>query len=383
MPWKRRGRTSPLPVDIQRRINDVHAGRSTALSLGIRETAPFTEIPPEIRELTDLRHLSLGNAAINKLPSWLEELPNLKVIDISQAQVAAIPPFKSDIRWSIDARQIFSFGSRLNQSKIYAISIRVDATQQALERIFYLNRYGTLELSGFSIGTSFTYDIGNREAKEVEWPFLQFINSELDQFLEANQKLRTLDISGFPIGRIPEPICRLRSLESITLMGVWPASIPDWLFQAPKLTSINLALNGLSILPDALGEARRLEYLNLAYNMFKRIPFSVWKLKELKDLDIRECPIEEIPADILRLEKLSGLYLDSGASNFGTSHVPRELVIPPPEIAARGLDAIRRYWTQERDAGIDYLAEAKLLIVGESGAGKTSLAKNFSTPAIN
>ena len=54
--------------------------------------------------------------------------------------------------------------------------------------------------------------------------------------------------------------------------------------------------------------------------------------------------------------------------------------MPPPEIAAQGLDAIKRYWSQERDAGVDYLAEAKLLIVGEPGAGKTSLAKKILDP---
>ncbi len=57
--------------------------------------------------------------------------------------------------------------------------------------------------------------------------------------------------------------------------------------------------------------------------------------------------------------------------------VPDELVTPPPEIASQGLEAIKRYWLQERETGIDYLAEAKLLIVGEPGAGKTSLAKKI------
>ena len=55
-------------------------------------------------------------------------------------------------------------------------------------------------------------------------------------------------------------------------------------------------------------------------------------------------------------------------------------MVPPPEIATQGLDAIKRYWSQERSAGVDYLAEAKLLIVGESGAGKTSLAKKILDP---
>ena len=55
-------------------------------------------------------------------------------------------------------------------------------------------------------------------------------------------------------------------------------------------------------------------------------------------------------------------------------------MVPPPEIVAQGLEAIRRYWLQERDAGVDYLTEAKLLVVGESGAGKTSLAKKILDP---
>ena len=128
-------------------------------------------------------------------------------------------------------------------------------------------------------------------------------------------------------------------------------------------------------MPDSLSEARRLEYLNLGYNQFRRIPNAVWKLAALETLVLSGCPIDKIPADILRLERLSTLDLDQ----FGDG-VPKELVVPPPEITAQGLDAIKRYWAQERDAGVDYLAEAKLLIVGESGAGKTSLAKKILDP---
>ncbi|MBI4875825.1 MAG: hypothetical protein HY822_14410, partial [Acidobacteria bacterium] len=38
---------------------------------------------------------------------------------------------------------------------------------------------------------------------------------------------------------------------------------------------------------------------------------------------------------------------------------------------------IKNYWRQRQEAGVDYLCEAKLLIVGEAGAGKTSLAKKI------
>jgi GTPase SAR1 family protein len=208
-----------------------------------------------------------------------------------------------------------------------------------------------------------------------KWPFFDIINSQLDEFLEAQQELRHLVLFGCPIGRIPEPIRRMRALTRIMLTGVWPAAIPDWLFEAPELMSVNLGFNDLSALSDTIGGARHLEYLGLEHNQFRRIPAGVWKLAALKELNLQGCPIEEIPADILRLERLSSLHLGTGGSD-----VPKALEVPPPEIAAQGLDAIKRYWSQERDAGVDYLAEAKLLIVGEPGAGKTSLAKKILDP---
>ncbi len=53
---------------------------------------------------------------------------------------------------------------------------------------------------------------------------------------------------------------------------------------------------------------------------------------------------------------------------------------PPAEVASKGLDAIRDYWRQRADTGVDYLCEAKLIILGEPGAGKTSLARKIEDP---
>ncbi len=53
------------------------------------------------------------------------------------------------------------------------------------------------------------------------------------------------------------------------------------------------------------------------------------------------------------------------------------LEVPPPEVVREGLDAIKDYFRQIEAKGVDYLYEAKLLIVGEGGAGKTTLAKKI------
>ncbi|WP_339379393.1 COR domain-containing protein [Okeania hirsuta] len=56
------------------------------------------------------------------------------------------------------------------------------------------------------------------------------------------------------------------------------------------------------------------------------------------------------------------------------------LETPPIEIAQKGIEAIREYLQQIKEEGTDYLYEAKLLIIGEGSAGKTTLANKIQNP---
>lgn len=56
------------------------------------------------------------------------------------------------------------------------------------------------------------------------------------------------------------------------------------------------------------------------------------------------------------------------------------LTNPPPEIVKRGNEAILNYFAERAKGGVDHLYEAKMLIVGEGGAGKTSLLTRLYQP---
>jgi GTPase SAR1 family protein len=66
------------------------------------------------------------------------------------------------------------------------------------------------------------------------------------------------------------------------------------------------------------------------------------------------------------LDNLTSLYL-----------MGNPLIRPPVEIADRGIQAIREYFRQLDQEGVDHLYEAKLLILGEGGAGKTTFAQKI------
>ncbi len=112
-----------------------------------------------------------------------------------------------------------------------------------------------------------------------------------------------------------------------------------------------------------------LHYLYLSNNSLSAIPDSIMRLTNLHYLDLRNNSLSTIPDSITRLQKLTRLNLDDNP-----------ITEPPLEVITKGILAIREYFQQLETEGVDYLYEAKLLIVGEGGAGKTSLAKKIINP---
>jgi internalin A len=155
---------------------------------------------------------------------------------------------------------------------------------------------------------------------------------------------------------------------------------PSELIEAEELESLDLSGNQLTTLPEAIAQLHNLTHLSLWDNQFKSIPSVIYELLSLQSLDFENVSaafsgngnrIEEISSKILQLENLKTLILQDNP-----------IEIPPPEVVTKGVEAIKDYFRQIQAIGVDYLYEAKLLIIGEGGAGKTTLAKKIENPAF-
>jgi internalin A len=150
--------------------------------------------------------------------------------------------------------------------------------------------------------------------------------------------LRHLDLSGNRIAVLPESVSRLEELETFFLNDNQLTGVPGWIGGLPALTTLGLVGNRLATLSDSLGSLGQLGFLDLSHNWLTALPVSL------------AGPLER------------GLTLRAEGN---------PLPEPYQELLARGPRDLAAYLRSLADATPQY--EAKVVLVGEGGVGKSSL----------
>ena len=106
-------------------------------------------------------------------------------------------------------------------------------------------------------------------------------------------------------------------------------------------------------------------------------------LAELQRLNIVETQVNDI-SPILKLIKtdIEVKWGSNAGKGNGIYLKNCPLTNPPAEVVKQGNAAILNYFREKETQGVDHLYEAKMLIIGESGAGKTSLLRRLYQPKL-
>ena len=139
-------------------------------------------------------------------------------------------------------------------------------------------------------------------------------------------------------------------------------------------------LTHLSLSSNEIGEIKGLEKLTALNNLYiKTNKISeiqgLEKLKFLRILDLKDNEIKDIlksqtylKESNLEIVLSSHFNMQSGINLYGNP-----IKNPPIDVVQQGKAAVLRYFKELEKSGGDYLCEARLLIVGQGDAGKTSL----------
>jgi internalin A len=207
------------------------------------------------------------------------------------------------------------------------------------------------------------------QAAEEQWEILNLSGVKLSELpLEIGNltNLTSLDLRSNQLRALPESIGNLTNLTSLDLRLNRFQDLPESIGNLTKLTSLDIWNNQLTALPESIGNLTNLTSLDLSGNYLKTLPESIGNLTRLTSLNLRNNRLKTLPESIGNLTSLTSL-------NINENSLSQIL----PEIVATGGLAVRDYYQQRLEEKSDYIYEAKLLIIGEGGAGKTSLANKL------
>jgi GTPase SAR1 family protein len=191
--------------------------------------------------------------------------------------------------------------------------------------------------------------------------------------------LTELNLRGNQIGDISQ----LKGLKKLRKLFLSDNHISDIspLKELKYLTKLNLSNNQVSDI-SPLKDLTKLTEVYLDKNQINNIS-PLKDIINLNRLDLTQNPIEKLPLWITDfLMEIRWSTSKYGIDGYITFH-DNPLKIPPIEIVKQGKEAVKNYFNQIKDQQEDYLFEAKMLIVGEPGAGKTSMAWKIENPDCN
>lgn len=145
----------------------------------------------------------------------------------------------------------------------------------------------------------------------------------------------------------------------------------------PQLKILNLSANNIRDI-SGLQYLRHIVFLQLGDNKIRDLS-ALQYLSQLITLDISYNRITQLPSWLIqrKFRIVSGISfpIEKGICTIGGNRI----TYPPQEVVNQGHDAIVRFF-EEIEKGVDYLYEAKLLLVGEGGVGKTTLRLKLEDP---
>ena len=375
----------------------------------------LTVLPESIGKLTNITSLNLGINRLTVLPESIGQLSNLKHFILWHNSLTALPEsigrLSSLTSLNISSNQLLGLPNSIGQlTSLNSLQCSLNQLAELPQSIGELTSLTSLNLEENNL-MEFPESIG----KLINLTSLFLFSNPIEELPESVrnlQKITSLSLQSKQIKILPEWVCQLTSIKSLDLnnnkLTVFPESIrkltnltflnlannnltvlPDWIGELTNLTSLELYNNQFTALSDSIGELTNLTYLNLWYNQLISLPDSIGSLVKLVELDLTSNQLTKLPETIGNLQRIRKLKLTKNQlvtlpesivrlQNLSVLTITSNKLDLPVEITRkRSPSAILEFLRQRKEEGTESIYEAKLLIIGEGGAGKTSLANKL------
>ena len=399
-------------------IREARESGATLLDLSFLQ---LTSLPEEIVQLSQIHTLDLSSNQLTDV-SWLQKLTQIHTLDLSSNQLTDVSWLQkltqihtldlssnqlTDVSWlkkltkiqSLDLsgnEQIKDFSFLQKLTHIKALYLRDNKQIKDFSFLEKLNKIDTLDLSGNIQINDFSF---LQKLTHIKALYLRNNKQIKDfSFLEKFTEIQALDLSGNiqikdfsfleKLTHIKALYLRrnqltnvsfLEKLTQIQVLYLRNNQLTDvsFLEKLTQIRSLDLRNNQLTNV-SFLEKLTQIKTLHLNSNQLTDISV-LEKLTQIQTLDLRNNEIKDIrPCIPMIREGLEVIWKDN--FRFGILNLfGNPLTSPTPEIVQQGNEAILNYFKELGDDEVT-VHEARLLILGEAGAGKTTLARKLCNP---
>lgn len=168
------------------------------------------------------------------------------------------------------------------------------------------------------------------------------------------------------LNELPPEIGELKNLEGLRIGKNNLTRLPEEFCNLVNLRKLKAERNQISELSPKIGQLSALKLLLIMENRLTTLPDEIKKLANCRHINLFDNKLTCLPRSIIDMPVLESLIVDGN----------HDLRSPPLDVCTRGLNSIRGYF--ESLASVDTQAvhskRLKVVLLGESGAGKSSLA---------
>ena len=317
-------------------------------------------IPPDIRRLTTLIKIDISKNGLkctsasdfSGLPAELGDIPNLQILNLTECNLAYIPPAvwkcvnlqRLDISRNKISTLYPEIGNleklqylNLQQTNISTLPPEIAFCQDLEEVILWGNvidslpetlkempRLKTLNMNNRSFCTVVDAYMDNLLKKGqiqsehipsvlFEIPSLEVIDLEETKCNSLPETcvgiLREFHIAKNYFNKVPSLLFQLKSLQVLDISDNFIITLPDEIGALKNLLQFKMNRNSLTTVPPSIGNLRKLEELEMGGNKLRMLPNATGNLSKLKILLLGNNQIKELPETICNLGELETLDL--------------------------------------------------------------------------
>jgi internalin A len=319
--------------EAEKMIEEAKRGKEEELNL---QNLGLTAFPESIVQLTQLQTLSLNNNKLTGLPDSIGQLTQLQTLSLDYNQLTGLPD---------------SIGQLTQLQLLYINDNKLTVLPESIGQLTQL------------------------QSLYIDDNKLTVLPESIGQLTQ----LQSLNINRNQLTALPDCIGRLTQLQHLFLNSNQLTALPDSIGKLAQLKELFIDDNELTVLPDTIGQLIQLIVLSLSLNKLIGLPDSIAILTHLEWLYLDNNQLIALPDSLAKMLSLPVLFLHGNQS----LQLPPEVLGPTWEEARDSNEkeepadpkTILAYYWQIRSQERRSLNEAKLLLVGQGGVGKTSLVR--------